>query len=120
MTYAFSFGFVVTEGEGDQNITGARLEVLADQLMQAMLERETALVFDSSVGATLAAGEVDVEVEVEAVHEQAATATARDFVIESIRAIGGTPIGLFVFPVEPKTGSPRQEWHERKAELASA
>lgn len=124
MTYPFSFGFVVTDG-GSRPITGVDLDKTVDALMEAMLELETDVTYDSSVGAALSSGEVDVDLEVSAQDEGSAAVLARDFVMESIRAIGGTPIGIFTFPKETAISSasqltPRQEWHERKAELASA
>ena len=58
--YAFTFGFFVTSDKG-RRFGPPRLERLSDELMHAMLERETDLAFDSSVGAALMAGEVDVD-----------------------------------------------------------
>ena len=118
MTYAFTFGFLVTRANG-LRLPADRLEQLTDELMTDMVDRETDAVFDPGVGATLTTAEVDIDLTVKARDEVAAAATARDFVIESIRAIGGTPIGLFVFP-HSSTESPREEWHERKAELVVA
>lgn len=116
MTYSFSFTFFVTGGAGRR--VGARsLETLSNELMHAMLERETDIVFDSSVGAVLAAGEIDVDSSVKARSKVAAAAIARDFVIDSIRATGGTPMGIFVFPSADRRETSRQEWHERRAEL---
>ncbi len=117
MTYAFSFGFLVTDDEG-RLFDPTRLETITDQLMGAMLERETEAVFDSAIAAALAAGEVEIEIETEAANEREAGALARDFVIESIRAIGGTPVGIFVFADDAPSTS--QEWHERRSELVSA
>jgi len=119
MMYSFSFTFFVTT-EKRRRVDEKRLENLSDELMHAMLERETDLAFDSSVGAILTAGEVDIDLSVKAGNEIAAAATARDFVIQSIRATGGTPIGIFVFPPSKPRKTPRQEWHERKAELTTA
>ena len=119
MTYPFSFGFIVTDRE-NHPVTGAVLDKVVDALMDAMLKRETDLTYDSSVGAALARGEVDVELEVSAHDEATAATLARDFVIQSILATGGTPIGLFVFPPRTAEVSPQQEWHERRAELVSA
>jgi hypothetical protein len=116
MKYPFSFGFIVTDRE-HRPITGAPLDEVVDALMAAMLERETNLTYDSSVGVSLASGEVDVELEVSARDEASAAALARDFVVQSILATGGTPIGLFVFPPRTPQVSPHQEWHERRAEL---
>ena len=120
MTYAFSFGFLVTDEKGSPTV-GGELEQVVDELMGVMLARETDLVFDASVGATITAGEVDVDISVALEDEVAAAAVARDFVIETLRAIGGTPMGIFVFPpsAEPPPG-PRQQWHERKAEITIA
>ncbi len=119
MTYSFSFTFFVTDGTG-RRTSAAHLENLADELMHAMIERETGMVFDSSVGGVLTAGEIDVESTVDAKSEYAAAAVARDFIIESIRATGGTPMGIFVFPPKRPRKMPRQEWHERRAELTNA
>lgn len=119
MTYSFSFTFFVTGATG-RRIGATRLENLSDELMHAMVERETDMVFNSSVGAVLTAGEVDVESSVKAQDEVAAAAIARDFIIESIRATGGTPMGIFVFPPARPRKTPRQEWHERRAELTKA
>ncbi|MCZ7533754.1 MAG: hypothetical protein M5U23_10145 [Acidimicrobiia bacterium] len=119
MTYSFSFTFFVTSGTG-RRVGVANLENLADELMHAMTERETDMVFDSSVGGVLTAGEIDVEVTVEAASEGPAAAIARDFIIESIKATGGTPMGIFVFPPKRPRKMPRQEWHERRAELTNA
>lgn len=117
MKYPFSFGFIVTDRESHP-VTGKVLDEAVDALMDAMLERETDVTYDSSVGAALARGEVDVELEVSAHDEASAAALARDFVIQAILATGGTPIGLFVFPPRTPKVSPQQEWHERRAELA--
>jgi len=122
MTYTFNFGFYITDGKS-RMYDSPRLERLADELMHYMVEHETDLVFDSAVGAVLDAGEVDVEVEVSARNERMARPLARDFVSEAIRAIGGTPIGLFVFGDDdepPKAPQAPQEWHERRAELLDA
>lgn len=116
MTYPFSYGFVVTDDQG-RALDPDRLAEITDELMSAMVSRENELTFDSSVGAALTRGQVEVEIEVAASGERAAAAIARDFVIESIRSIGGTPIGLFVFP-ETATSHTSHEWHERRAELA--
>ena len=67
--------------------------------MDAMLERETDVVFDSSVGAVLSTGEVDVDATVKAPNEAVAATVTRDIVIESIKAAGGIAMGIFVFPV---------------------
>lgn len=119
MRCTISFTFLVTSKTG-RRCGATQLERLSDELMNAMIERETDMVFDSSVGGVLTIGEIDVEISVEAESESGAAATARDFVIESIKATGGTPTGIFVFP----QGQPRkvsgQEWHERRAELTSA
>lgn len=117
MTYPFSYGFLVTDHES-RALDPSILDGVVDELMSAMVARETDLTFDSSVGATLSRGEVEIEVAVAASDERAAAAIARDFVIESIRAIGGTPVGLFVFPEAPAVHT-AHEWHERRAELAS-
>ncbi len=116
--YSFSFTFFVTSGTG-RRASAARLEKLSDELMHAMLDRESGLTFDSSVGAVLTSGEIDVAVSVEATSEHAAATCARDFIIEAIRATGGTPMGIFVFPPKRPRKTPRQEWHERRAELTN-
>jgi len=118
-THSFSFTFLVTT-EKAQPLVGDLLEHLSDELMHAMLETETDLAFDSSVGAILTTGEVDVSLTVATDHETDAAAIARDFVIQAIRATGGTPMGVFVFPPARPRTTPRQEWHERRAELTNA
>lgn len=97
MSYEFTFGFLVTDRDNTP-YPADTLEAILDDLMNAMLDRETDIVVDPSLGAALDAGEVDITVDIGAGDEHAAGAVARDFVIESIRAIGGTPIGIFVFP----------------------
>lgn len=118
MTYPFSFGFVVTDRD-DRPITGDALDAIVDALMDAMVERETEVTYGSGVGATLATGEVDVDLEVSASDPRTAAVLARDFVIEAIRVTGGVPIGLFTFP-SPSTAGLAPEWHERRAELTHA
>lgn len=119
MNYSFSFTFFITSGSG-RRFGATRLEGLADQLMGAMLERETDIVFDSSVGGALTAGEIDVGTTVDAANEASGAAVARDFIIESIRATGGIPMGIFVFPPKHPRKMPREEWHERRAELTNS
>lgn len=119
MTYEFTFGFLVTQADG-LLLTPTRLEQIVDELMGDMVDRETDMTFDSGVGAALTTGEVDVDLTVRARNEVLAAGAARDFVTQSIVAIGGTPIGLFVFPHALTESTPREEWHERKAELVIA
>ena len=88
--YSFSFTFFIATDKR-RRLSAPALESISDELMHAMLERETDLVFNSSVGAILSKGEVDIDLSVEAPNEAVAAATARDFVIESIRATE-TPI----------------------------
>ena len=116
MDYSFNFGFFVTN-HLNQKLSTTMIENTADELMHAVLSRENDLVFDSSVGAVLRKSEIDVDLVVDANNERAAAALAADFVSEAIREIGGTPIGLFVFPPAKPRKTPRQDWHERKAEL---
>ena len=125
-THDFSFGFYVTTAS-DRRITASRLERLADELMQAMLDRETDIAFNSSVGASLTRGEVDIDLTVDAKDIRAAAPIARDFVIESIRAAGGTPIGIYIFDGEDDrplrapeklSGEAPQRFHERKVSIA--
>ena len=125
-THDFSFGFYVTTAS-DRRITASRLERCADELMQAMLDRETDIAFNASVGASLTRGEVDIDLTVDAKDIRAAAPIARDFVIESIRAAGGTPIGIYVFDGEDDrplraseklSGEAPQRFHERKVSIA--
>jgi len=120
MTYQFTFGFFVTHDDG-QHYDADAFEGILDNLMTTMVDRENDLVFDSSLGAALEEGYVDIEVAVEAESENMAAPLARDYVAEAIREIGGTPIGFFVFqPPEPDHAAPPQVWHERKSELTNA
>ena len=119
MTYQFSFGFIVTSSIDGRLYTDANLENIVDELMVTMLETETEIVFDSAVGAILSQGEVDIDVAVNAEDEVAAGAVARDFVIESIRNIGGEPIGIWVFPPDHggSAGNQEQTWRNKRHEL---
>ena len=99
-THDFSFGFYVTTAS-DRRITASRLEeARLTNSCKRMLDRETDIAFNSSVGASLTRGEVDIDLTVDAKDIRAAAPIARDFVIESIRAAGGTPIGIYVFDGE--------------------
>lgn len=113
MTYSFSYTFFVTNASG-RRLGATRLENLADELMHAMLERETNIVFDSAVGAVLSDGEIDVDASVGARNEDVAGTIARDFIIESIRSTGGNPVGIFVFPDDHEAVPPKQDWHVRR------
>ena len=64
---------------------------------------------------------------VDAKDTRAAAPIARDFVIESIQAAGGTPIGIYVFDGEDDrplrapeklSGEAPQRFHERKVSIA--
>jgi hypothetical protein len=116
--YSFSFGLFVTDVENRQ-ISPKRLEGLVDELRHVMIDCENELGFDVSVGAKLAAGEVDIDLVVAAERERTAAPLARDFVIEAIKKTGGTPIGLWVFPPTNPRKTPRRDWHERKAEMST-
>ncbi|MCH7669989.1 MAG: hypothetical protein IIC71_12435 [Acidobacteria bacterium] len=119
MPYTFSFTFFVTNATG-RRASEKRLEILSDELITAMLKCETDIVFDSSVGGVLSTGEIDVDIAVNAETGFAAGAIAKDFVIESIKATGGIPAGILVFPPSPTRRSDRQKWHERRVELSEA
>lgn len=118
MTFSLRFTFFLTGSTG-RRIGANRLEEASVQLMDAMLVRETDVVFDSSVSAVLSTGEVDVDATVKAPNEAVAATIARDFAIESIKVAGGIAMGIFVFPVTHPRKTPRQEWHERRAELTT-
>ncbi|MCH7668422.1 MAG: hypothetical protein IIC71_04340 [Acidobacteria bacterium] len=75
MIYPFSFTFFLTGSTG-LRIGANRLEEASTQLMDAMLVRETDVVFDSSVGAVLSTGEVDVDATVKAPNEAVAATIA--------------------------------------------
>jgi hypothetical protein len=119
VTHSFVFGFVLTNAD-DQRYRHDELELLVDELADEMVSRETDLVFDSSITASLTSGEVDLEVSVEADSDYEAGTLARDFVIEAIRATGGTPIGLFVFPPATRRRPTGTAWNERRSEVATA
>ena len=127
-TYDFSFGCHVTTAS-DRRITASRLERFADELMHAMLDRETDIAFNASVGASLTRGEVDIDLTVDAKDIRAAAPIARDFASESIRAAGGTPIEISEIddeddrppraPEKPSSKAP-QRFHERKVSVSIA
>ena len=116
MTYPFAYGFIVTESDGSF-VVPARLDSLVGALMNEMVGSETKSAFDSSVGATLAEAEVNVEIVVASSDPVSAASAARTFVVAAIRAIGGEPSGLFAFPNGSTLSGDRHVWHERSTEV---
>ena len=117
MRHTFSFGFQLTD-RGGTPFDSAVTEAAVDALMEQMLSRETSDVYDTTVDATLAAGEIDVEITIDAPDTHVAVAQATSIIEEAIRASGGTARGLFAF--EDPAELVGQLWNERRASLAVA
>lgn len=116
MRFGFRFGFLVTD-VGGGSLPEERLESAADRLMGAKTVAENGVVFDPAVGATLTAGEVEVEVEVSATDEGVAAIAARNFVVDAIRSIGGEPAGVFTFAARSAPMAAAERWHEQPFEV---
>ena len=92
----------------------AASEKALDATMQAMLERETDIVFNSSVGASLTTGELYFDLTVRASNPEAARQIARAFVLESLRAGGLECSVILRAPFESRQGRPPPGYSRRR------